>query len=247
MRAGLWIACVAVSLVASCTRSSTPPVAAPLPTLSPTSAGPDPCANPYLPVKAGDAWYYRIDVGSVHDTYADTVTTVSEGSFIITSNYTLVAQNTTWSCGSDGLTSLHLAGGAAATVSTMATGTSISTDHAKGLTLPANPAPGDRWAQSFDLSGSGLARFSGTVRYHFQALRMDRVATPAGHYRALLVHVHGEIEITGTGKDARPVRITTITAQWWARGVGLVRQDAEVHVDGGTSRVVQELTRFETG
>jgi hypothetical protein len=215
--------------------------------VSPTPAAPDPCANPYLPVKAGDAWYYRIDSGDAHDTYADTITTAGDGYFIITSNYTLLAQSTRWSCRPEGLSSLDFAGGVAATISTMSTGTSLLTRHAKGLTLPADPSPGDRWVQSFDVSSSGITSVSGTVRLHYQALRMDRVATPAGRYRALLVHEHAELDLTVSGLTRRHVHITTLTAQWYARGVGLVRQDAESHLLGGTVRVVQELTRFEKG
>jgi hypothetical protein len=241
------IALVTLCLVGSCTGSSAPPVAAPLPSVSATSGGPDPCANPYLPVKAGNAWYYRIDAGPLHDTYADTITTAGEGYFIVTSNYTLLAQSTRWSCGPGGLTSLSFPGGAAATVSTVAAGTSIRTKHAKGLTLPAAPSPGDRWAQSFDLSSSGLAKVSGTVRLRYQAMRMDRVATPAGHYRALLVQVHGEIHLTLGGPGEGREHITVLIAQWYARDVGLVRQDAESHLLGGTGRAVLELTRFEKG
>ena len=244
-RSVVGVVALATGIVAGCTRSATPPVEAPLPTVPNTSSARGPCANPYLPSAAGDAWYYRVTYEGHHDTFADTVTTVGDRSFVITSNYALAARGATWTCEPDGLASI---GGAGSTITTSLFGQTLAAHHGRGLTLPAHPTPGDRWRQSFDIVTRGLLPATGSVRIRYQALRFDRIATRAGRFRALLVHSLGRYDLTsrGGGPDDHVV-YTVVTAQWWARGVGLVRQDVERHEGGGTTRVLQELTKFERG
>jgi hypothetical protein len=246
MRRGIAVVVAVLGLATACTRSTAPPVAAPLPKVPKTPTAPGPCANAYFPSAPGAAWYYRISAGPLHDTYADTVTTVGDDYFVVTSNDTLIARSARWTCRPEGLASLDAGGGVGASVSTTLFGQTVATRHGRGLSLPAEPKPGDRWRQSFEVSSHGLAPFTGTVRVRYQALRFDRIATPAGHYRALLVHSYGRYDLTAR-RQPHHVVYTVVMGQWWVRGVGLVRQDAETHTADGTYRAVADLTKFEKG
>jgi len=247
MRTGVAMVVAVFGLATSCTRSTTTPVEAPLPTVPSTSSAPGRCANAYFPSAAGAAWYYRISSGPFHDSYADTVTTVGDDYFIVTSNYTLVARSARWTCRPEGLASLDAGGGVGATVTTNLFGQTFATRHGRGVTLPTDPRPGDRWRQSFDVSSHGLSPATGTARIRYRALRFVRVATPGGRFRALLVHSLGRYDLSLRGRQPAHVVFTIVKGQWWVRGVGLVREDAETHASVGTTHVLAELTKVEKG
>jgi len=71
------------------------------------------CANDYYPVREGATWSYK-STGSMAGDYSftDTITSVQDNGFTLTSQFGSLTRTQEWACDEDGLKALELGGGA---------------------------------------------------------------------------------------------------------------------------------------
>ena len=184
------------------------------------------CANPYIPAVEGATWTYggQTDVAGAF-TRTVTNTDVGTDAFLVEWVSDPLSGVTTWTCSPDGLVEDQSNGGIFASVLTGPDATVTIQNLANtGVTLLANPQPGDSWTQVSELSASSSEGFGfdGTLTIEFTAVGMEAVSVLAGSFNALRVDVHAEATYQALGSSL----VSTLTwdgSDWFAPGVGRVR------------------------
>ena len=196
----------------------------PQPTAAPVTTGA--CANPYLPVVEGATWTYsgQTDVAGAF-TRTVTNTDVGTDAFLVEWVSDPLSGVTTWTCSPDGLVEDQSNGGIFASVLTGPDATvTIQNLSNTGVTLLADPQPGDSWTQVSELSASSSEGFGfdGTLTIEFTAVGMEAVSVLAGSFNALRVDVHAEATYQALGSSLVSTQ-TWDGSDWFAPGIGRVR------------------------
>lgn len=182
------------------------------------------CDNPYLPVGQGYTKTYALKnkATGTADQYTVSVDKVTANSFEAAYRYPDVSLTVPYTCTPAGLTTprFGLGGGAGRSGSVTFTVTSSS-----GVVIP----PPDRWKVGgvWTYTNQGSAAASGQTyafknEMTFQVVAQERVKVPAGTFDALKVVLTHKGEV-GAGGRTQPLSNTF--DQWYAAGVGLVRQE----------------------
>lgn len=174
------------------------------------------CANPYFPVKLGTRWVYNFEGGAG---YEEEITDVRADGFTVTLKDEDLINPREWACRPEGLVALSFGGGPAATASSSGITVRFTTTNVTGVTLPANPAPGMTWTQTFDVTMTPPG-VSGTVSLTYSAVAIESVTVPAGTFQALKVEV--QQTVTAAIPNTAPLQ-STFTV-WFAPGVGWIKQ-----------------------
>lgn len=259
-RRAVVVAALAMSLSAACsgdagtgteeTPGATGSTSSPSPGAQTVAAGP--CANAYMPVVRGASWTYELSepAGTV---YTDTVTAVEDLGFTITTDFDRLTKRTDWACTAQGLTALTYGSGPAASLSVGGLQASFETTDVNGVTLPADLSAGDRWRQTFQLSGrldvgGERTRVAGSVDYVLHARGDEKVDVPAGTFDALAVDTDITLDLVpASGGLGIPLTLELHGVQWFARDVGLVRSETDGDFFGGSISSVAELTAYDVG
>jgi hypothetical protein len=210
------------------------------------------CANPLMPVSENVSWTYLLHSNLTSDNaYTDTVTQLKSDGFTISTAFPDLTKDVKWSCTSQGLVALQFGGSDSASLSTSGSTASFETTNVTGVTLPPNPQPGDKWSQSFDITGTQAiggtnAKTDGTITLDFTATKTEHVNVPAGSYDALAVDQNADfaltVDVSGISQD---VHLSFTGTTWYAPDVGMVKSvSTGSFTQGGKIESTIELTKF---
>ena len=218
---------------------------------APSEAAAGACANPYYPVREGATWSYQSTGSATGDyRFTDTVTSVREDGFTLTSQFGGLTRTQEWACKPEGLAALQLGGTSTATLNTQGMQMELAAKNVSGVTYPSQINPGDQWEHNLDFGGkvnvagrSGEAE--GSAKMNFTALGNESATVPAGTFDALKVQVDSVITITATFQGvAVPVEISGTYTYWLARDIGWIKATGSSSISGQTVSETIELQSY---
>jgi hypothetical protein len=222
-----------------------------LPTPSETQSAVGTCANAYYPVREGSTWFYK-STGSAAGEYSftDTITSVGEDGFTLTSQFGDLTRTQEWACKPEGLVALQLGGTSAATLNTENMKMDLTVNNVSGVTYPRQINAGDKWEHSLDFTGkvnisgqSGEAQ--GNAKTNFTALGIESVTVPVGTFDAMKVQVDSVVKITAKFAGvAVPVEISGSYTYWFVQDVGWVKASGSSTFSGQTFSETIELQSY---
>jgi hypothetical protein len=206
---------------------------------SPPAAGADEeCSNDYFPVDEGSTWRYssESDGGGAQERTSTIASTTEDGFTVeigLASGARFVIE---WSCSDGDLTQLT----PAATLYISSGQAGVTTTNHSGVTLPADLDATESWMESGEWSvASGDTTFLGSYTSDNTTVGTEVVSVPFGTFEAMRVEATAEGTLNG-----EPTPECHIT-QWWAKDVGLVRQETACPVGGQSMTEVVELLSYE--
>jgi hypothetical protein len=214
-------------------------------------AGAGLCANAYYPVREGATWTYSSTGGPAGGYgFTDTITSVREDGFTLTTTFDELTRTQEWGCRPEGLVALQLGGTSAATLNTDNMQASFDVNNVSGVTYPPEIKPGDTWQHAMEftakltVAGQGMDA-SGDARSTFQAIGYESVTVPAGTFDALKVRVDTMININGNFNGVSfPVTVSSPYDYWFVQGVGWVKAIGTGDVSGATFNETIELQSY---
>jgi hypothetical protein len=214
-------------------------------------AGEGLCANAYYPVSEGATWSYKSTGSSAGDySYTDTITSVREDGFTLTSQFEGVTRTQEWACKPEGLVALQLGGPSAATLNTQDMQLNLTVNNVSGVTFPSEITTGDEWQHMLEFEGdldiAGTpAEATGGAESNFSALSTESVTVPAGTFDAMKVQVDSTITINATFQGvSMPVAFSGTYTFWFAQGVGPVKASGTGEVVGTSFTETIELRSY---
>jgi len=209
------------------------------------------CANAYYPVREGATWNYTITSDFAGDqNWTDTISSVRDDGFTLTSVYDELTRTQEWACKPEGLLALQMGGGPAGTLTMSAAQLTVETQNVTGVTYPAELSAGSQWSQSHEFMGTmdiagQAAEAEGNEQADFTAIGVESVTVPAGTFDAMKVEVQTTININSTFQGVTiPVTFTGTTTSWYAHGVGWVKSVSTGEFGGITSSETTELQSY---
>jgi hypothetical protein len=245
-----------IASVSPTSAAISPATETPVNTASPVNtpapaAGSEPCANSYYPVREGATWTYSSTGGPAGGLgFTDTISSVREDEFTLTSQFGDLNRTQEWACTPEGLVALQLGGSSAAVLNEDNMQATLDVDHVSGVTFPAAIDPGDTWQHALAFTGKiNVAGqeidATGEVRSSFQAVGRESVRVPAGTFEALKIHIDTTIDINGSFNGVSlPVKVTTPYDYWFVQGVGWVKASGTGNVSGESFSETIELQSY---
>jgi hypothetical protein len=188
------------------------------------------CANPYYPVRQGATWTYASTGGPTGGYgFTDTITSVTNDGFTLTSQFGDLTRTQEWACQPEGLVALQLGGTSAAMLNNDKMNITLDVDHVTGVTIPSQIQPGDTWQHELEFTGTIGAlgqeiKGNGDATSSFQAIGNESVTVPAGTFDALKIHIETTINISGSFNGVTfPVKVVTPYDYWFVQDVGWVK------------------------
>lgn len=188
------------------------------------------CANAYYPVREGATWTYQSTGGPVGGYgFTDTITSVREDGFTLTSQFEDLTRTQEWACRTEGLVALQLGGTSAATLNSQDMQLTLEVNNVSGVTFPNAIAPGDEWSHALEFTGnmtvvSQEIEATGSAQSSFAAVGYESVTVPAGTFDALKIRVDSTININGIFQGiSMPVTVSSPYDYWFVQGVGWVK------------------------
>ena len=209
------------------------------------------CANAYYPVREGTTWSYKSTGGPAGEyAFTDTITSVREDGFTLSTQIGDLTRTQEWTCTSEGLSALQLGGAPAAMLNSQKIHLNLDVKNASGITFPSQINAGDQWQQSADVEGDvsmgnegGKAK--GTAQMNFHALDQESVTVPAGTFDAMKVQVDTTLTVNvAYGGLSLPVKFTGTYTYWFAPNVGWVKATGTGNVLGTTFSDTTELQGY---
>ncbi len=210
------------------------------------------CSNPYFPVVVGASWIYASSGDASEPyTFSSTVSEVFPDRFTLTSEFDDLTLTQQWECKPEGLVSLELGGGPAASLVTGDVELTLETSNVEGVTLPVSISAGDEWSHTLDLVGevslgegmSGSAE--GTATTHYTAVGMESVEVAAGTFEALRVDTSFTLALTvSTQGISLPVTFSSTGSTFFVTDVGWVLQTSTASIMEFTSTERLELESY---
>lgn len=182
------------------------------------------CQNPYYPVAEGATWEYQLS-GTTNGTFTRTLTAVRADGF---DDQDVFSAGTTrqgsWECKEGALITLTPNSGAAVTAAGVQATYTIESN--SGISFPANPQPGQEWAQNIvylgQESSNGVAiETRNVMNVSCKAVSIEKVSVPAGDFEALRIDCSTTIDIFVSGNLV--FAFTSASSAWHAPGVGMVK------------------------
>jgi len=222
-----------------------------LATEPPVVTGGGVCANAYYPVREGATWSYKSTSGPTGDfSFTDTITSVREDGFTLTSQFEGVTRTQEWACEPEGLVALQLGGPSAATLNTQDVQLNLTVNNVSGVTFPSEIITGKEWQHMLEFEGeldiAGTpAEATGGAESNFSALGIESVTVPAGTFDAMKVQVDSTITINATFQGiSMPVAFSGTYTFWFAQGVGWVKASGTGEVVGTSFTETIELQSY---
>jgi hypothetical protein len=201
------------------------------------------CANEYFPNQVGDKWEYSGSNSVIGNyTRSDMVSDASADSFTVTTTSGNTPYSVTYSCSTNGLTSLNpIQQYVGAIISRPDSPVQIQLNSNSGTSLPASISPGDTWQQIAEGNASSKDfNLDGRFVFDFSAVGYEDVDVPAGTYHALRVNTTIRIEVSGFHILAGTYQMTT----WLVANIGMVKSEGASHVPGVDFTDQLQLTQF---
>lgn len=209
------------------------------------------CANPYYPVREGATWTYSSTGGpSGGYSFTDTITSVRDDGFTLTTQFDQLTRTQEWGCSAEGLVALQLGGTSAATLNTDQMQVTFDVGNVSGVTYPKQVNPGDTWQHALEFTakmvvGGQNIDATGDAHSSFQAVGNESVTVPAGTFDALKIHVDTTININGNFNGVSfPVSFTAPYDYWFVQGVGWVKATGTGDISGQSFNETIELQSY---
>lgn len=214
-------------------------------------AGSGLCANAYYPVREGATWTYASSGGPMGGYgFTDTITSVREDGFTLTSQFDELTRTQEWACRTEGLVALQLGGTSAATINTQDVQVTLDVDNVRGVTFPVEISPGDTWQHALEFTGhmvvaSQQIEANGSAQSNFTAVGYETVTVPAGTFDALKIRVDTTIDINGVFQGISfPLHVSTPYDYWFVQGVGWVKASGTGDIGGQPFTETIELQSY---
>jgi hypothetical protein len=214
-------------------------------------AGEGLCANAYFPVREGATWIYQSTGGPTSGYgFTDTITSVRNDGFTLTSQFDDVTRTQEWACEPEGLVALQLGGPSAATLNTQDVQMNLTVNNVSGVTFPSEIKTGDKWQHTLEFDGDiqfagAAAEASGNAESNFSALGKESVTVPAGTFDAMKIQADSTININATFQGiSMPVAFSGTYTFWFAQGVGWVKASGIGEVVGTSFTETIELQSY---
>jgi hypothetical protein len=214
-------------------------------------AGEGLCANAYYPVRQGATWSYKSTDGPAGEySFTDTITSVREDGFTLSTQFDDLTRTQEWACRPEGLVALQLGGAPAAMLSSQDMQLNLEVKNASGVTFPSQINAGDQWQHNLDFEGNmsvagqeGSA--TGNAQTSFTAVRNESITVPAGTYDALNIRVDTTLNFNVTYQGLSvPVTFSGSYNYWFAQGVGWVKASGTGDVAGTSFTETLELQSY---
>jgi hypothetical protein len=209
------------------------------------------CANAYYPVREGSTWSYKSTGGPAGEySFTDTITSVREDGFTLSSQFGDLTRTQEWSCTPEGLVALQLGGAPAATLNSQNMQLNLEMKNVSGVTFPSEINVGDQWQHNLDFEGNmtvanqeGAA--TGNAQTNFNALGNESVTVPAGTFDALKIQIDTALNINVSAQGISvPVTFTGSYTYWFVQGVGWVKASGTGSVAGTSFSETIELQSY---
>ncbi|MEO8356013.1 MAG: hypothetical protein ABI621_08865 [Chloroflexota bacterium] len=209
------------------------------------------CVNAYYPIREGSTWMYE-STGNTTGSYSftDTITSVRDNGFSLTTQFADRTQSQEWACTAEGLVAQELGGAPAAALNAMGTPFELTIDHVSGVTFPNSISAGDQWQHNLEFTGKmSMAgqegQASGTAQSNFTALGVESVTVPAGTFDAMQIEVNSTISIGLEFQGMKvPVSFTGTYTYWFVQGVGWVKASGSGEIAGQSFTEAIELRAY---
>ena len=209
------------------------------------------CANAYYPIREGATWSYKSIGSPVGDyNFTDTITSVREDGFTLTSQFEDVARTQEWACKPEGLVALQLGGPSAAMLNTQDVQLNLTVNNVSGVTFPSEIITGNEWQHMLEFEGeldiAGTpAEAIGGAESNFSAIGIESITVPAGTFDAMKVEVDSTITINATFQGiSMPVAFSGTYTFWFAQGVGWVKASGTGEAVGTSFTETIELQSY---
>ena len=214
-------------------------------------AGSSLCTNAYYPVSQGATWTYKSMGGPAGEySFADTITSVRENGFTLSTQIGDLTRTQEWTCTAEGLAALQLGGAPAAMLNSQNIQLNLDISNTTGVTFPSQITPGDQWQQTMDLQGNVTmmnqeAQAEGNAQMSFSAIGNESVTVPAGTFDALKVVVNVALNVDATYEGITlPVSFSGDYTYWFAPDVGWVKSGGTGNVLGSSFSETTELQSY---
>jgi hypothetical protein len=228
---------VSTTEVAATTEPLVTPATPLTPTTSFTATSTTQCAHQYYPIRSGATWTYQ-STGSPADDYrfTDTITSLDNDGFTLTSEYEKFTRTQEWACSPEGLSALELGGPIVAALQSQSIQLDLELTNASGITFPHDIAAGDTWQQTLEFAGdmtiageAGTA--SGTAQVNFSAIGIEQISVAAGDFDAMKIQADSLVDLNVTYEGLTvPVTYTATYTYWFAPDVGWVKATGNVNL-----------------
>jgi len=214
-------------------------------------AGEGLCANAYYPVRQGATWSYKSTDGPAGEySFTDTITSVREDGFTLSTQFDDLTRTQEWACRPEGLVALQLGGAPAAMLSSQDMQLNLEVKNASGVTFPSQINAGDQWQHNLDFEGNmsvagqeGSA--TGNAQTSFTAIGNESVIVPAGTFDALNIRVDTTLNFNVTYQGLSvPLTFSGSYNYWFAQGVGWVKASGTGDVAGSSFTETLELQSY---
>ena len=91
--------------------------------------------------------------------FTDTITSVREDGFTLTTQFNGLTRTQEWSCTPEGLVALQLGGAPAAAINSQGSQLELEVNNVNGVTFPSAIEAGDQWQHNIDFTGPSAARY----------------------------------------------------------------------------------------
>lgn len=184
------------------------------------------CYNEYYPVKDGATLEYKTS-GTTNTNYTLKHSKINDEGFAEERDFASgVVVNNNWVCTDEGLRTAEYTNNVSMEKAQM----KMDTISSSGITIPKEWSVGKEWDTDFkikaDLNAGPLSTVAdGTVKVANKIVSVDEKITAGGkEYQAS--RVDSKITISLTVKGAKAPGLTVTTRNWYAKGIGLVKQEA---------------------
>jgi hypothetical protein len=209
------------------------------------------CANAYYPVREGATWSYKSTGGPAGEySFTDTITSVREDGFTLSTQFGDLTRTQEWSCTPEGLVALQLGGAPAATLNSQNIQLDLEIKNVSGVTFPSEINVGDQWQHNLDFEGNvnvinqeGAA--TGNAQISFNTVGNESVTVPAGTFDALKIELDTTLNINVSVQGISvPVTFTSSYTYWFVQGIGWVKASGTGDVAGTSFSETTELQSY---
>jgi len=182
--------------------------------------------------------------------FADTITSVRENGFTLSTQIGDLTRTQEWTCTAEGLAALQLGGAPAAMLNSQNIQLNLDISNTTGVTFPSQITPGDQWQQTMDLQGNVTmmnqeAQAEGNAQMSFSAIGNESVTVPAGTFDALKVVVNVALNVDATYEGITlPVSFSGDYTYWFVPDVGWVKSNGTGNVLGSSFSETTELQSY---
>ncbi|HEX2998314.1 MAG TPA: hypothetical protein VHP14_26045 [Anaerolineales bacterium] len=207
------------------------------------------CANNYYPVRQGATWSYK-STGAGDYSFTDTITSVREDGFTLSTQSGNLAGTQEWACKPEGLVALQFGGAPAALLSAQSMQLNVQSSNVSGITFPSQINAGNTWQHSLDLQGNASAagiegEAKGTAQNNFTAVGTESVTVPAGTFEAMKIQADTTINMTVSYNGLPiPIKFSSSYTYWFAPGVGWVKASGTGSIAGTSYSETTELQSY---